>query len=61
MWSLCCIYSLGHLLAKVSAAPTELNSTHFSMHILYNVDALALEIQALYELIGEKVIPLQKV
>ena len=25
MWSLCCIYSLGHWLAKVSAAPTELN------------------------------------
>lgn len=29
--------------------------------ISQNVDALALEIQALYELIGEKVIPLQKV
>ena len=25
VWSLCCIYSLGHWLAKVSAAPTELN------------------------------------
>ena len=24
MWSLCCIYSLGYWLAKVSAAPTEL-------------------------------------
>ena len=31
MWSLCCIYSVGHLLAWVSAAPAELLILMFSV------------------------------